>query len=145
MHQFLSHSGSRRSLACAGAKTLKNQSWRVCETRRDNHNGHSRRTRRRVSKTHHDPQSLPVATQAKVLRLPKKRFSPSWRRQMPLLVSWAWIKTTQSAVCELYLRYRLQPIARVGTATPTHRCCWPSIAILSQQFILLRCRALARK
>ncbi len=32
------NSGSRRSLACAGANTLKNQSWRVLETRRDRHN-----------------------------------------------------------------------------------------------------------
>ena len=32
---FFSYSGSRRSLACAGAIALKNQSWRVFETRRD--------------------------------------------------------------------------------------------------------------
>ena len=33
-YPFFSYSGSRRSLACAGANTLKNQSWRVFETRR---------------------------------------------------------------------------------------------------------------
>ena len=33
-YPFLSYFGSRRSLACAGANTLENQSWRVFETRR---------------------------------------------------------------------------------------------------------------
>ena len=36
-HPFFSYSGSRRSLACAGAIALENQSWRVFETRRDKH------------------------------------------------------------------------------------------------------------
>ena len=39
-YPLLSYSGSRRSLACAGANTLKNQSWRVFETRRKWHDGH---------------------------------------------------------------------------------------------------------
>ena len=34
-YRFFSSSGSRRSLACAGANTLENQSWRVFETRRE--------------------------------------------------------------------------------------------------------------
>ena len=34
-YEYLSLFGSRRSLACAGATTLENQSWRVGETRRN--------------------------------------------------------------------------------------------------------------
>ena len=135
-HQLMVYSGSRRSSACAGANTLRNQSWRVFETRRHKQNPLIPGVRTVVSRRLITTRSrCRWKTQAKDLRLPESEVfafveSLRFRREKSQL---------QNGRCGWHKNVSSDPGRSIKNGNPASAaiCCWLVRGFSSFDFRLL--------